>query len=154
MGGVSFRKAQIIDAQTLCDWWNDGNIMAHAGFPNGIGTIVADVEEQITNWGDDGFYIIELDGKPVGEMHYRDKGDKVADIGIKVCDFNLHGKGVGSSALTLLIHHIWDKGFEKIIVNCNTKNAAGNALYRKVGFIFTHTEENAWTDPAGVVHNL
>ena len=129
--------------------------MAHAGFPNGIGTTAAEVGGQVANRGDGELYIIEFDGKPVGEMHYRDKSDKAADIGIKICGFSLHGKGIGSQALSLLFNHLFNnKGFEKIIVNCNIKNQAGNALYRKVGFIFTHTQENAWVDPQGEVHHV
>ena len=32
------RYATKNDAAILCKWWNDGKIMAHAGFPNGINT--------------------------------------------------------------------------------------------------------------------
>lgn len=26
------------DAPLLCRWWNDGKVMEHAGFPQGLGT--------------------------------------------------------------------------------------------------------------------
>ena len=32
------RDALVSDAALLCRWWNDGAVMAHAGFPNGLGT--------------------------------------------------------------------------------------------------------------------
>ena len=36
-GRLTIRNATPDDAQQLCIWWNDGEIMAHAGFPNGTG---------------------------------------------------------------------------------------------------------------------
>ena len=50
--GILIRDAKIEDAARLCRWWNDGDVMAHAGFPNGLGTTVARVEAQIKNAGD------------------------------------------------------------------------------------------------------
>ena len=35
---IVIRNATMDDAEQLCMWWNDGKIMAHAGFPNGLGT--------------------------------------------------------------------------------------------------------------------
>ena len=34
------RDAVTADAQQLTAWWNDGAVMAHAGFPLGLGTTV------------------------------------------------------------------------------------------------------------------
>lgn len=31
---ITIRTAVEHDAYTLLKWWNDGNVMAHAGFPN------------------------------------------------------------------------------------------------------------------------
>ena len=33
------RNATEKDAEQLALWWNDGKIMAHAGFPNGTGQL-------------------------------------------------------------------------------------------------------------------
>lgn len=33
---ICIRNATSDDAETLCIWWNDGSVMAHAGFPNGL----------------------------------------------------------------------------------------------------------------------
>ena len=35
---LTIRNATVDDAAILADWWNDGTIMAHAGFPDGLGT--------------------------------------------------------------------------------------------------------------------
>ena len=36
---LTIRTAVPSDAAQLTAWWNDGSVMAHAGFPNGLGTI-------------------------------------------------------------------------------------------------------------------
>lgn len=36
-GNLTIRNAAEEDAAQLALWWNDGRIMAHAGFPNGTG---------------------------------------------------------------------------------------------------------------------
>lgn len=35
---LTIRNATTADAPQLAAWWNDGTVMAHAGFPNGLGT--------------------------------------------------------------------------------------------------------------------
>jgi len=35
------------DAELLCRWWNDGKIMAYAGFPYRLKTTVQEVRKQI-----------------------------------------------------------------------------------------------------------
>ena len=32
-GELTLRSATIADAEILTEWWNDGGVMAHAGFP-------------------------------------------------------------------------------------------------------------------------
>ena len=44
---LTIRTATINDAEQLCTWWNDGSVMAHAGFPNGLGTTTEIVAKQI-----------------------------------------------------------------------------------------------------------
>ena len=43
---ILIRDALPSDAPILCRWWNDGAVMAHAGFPNGLGTTVEEIEKQ------------------------------------------------------------------------------------------------------------
>ena len=35
---LTIRNADAADAEQLAAWWNDGSVMAHAGFPLGLGT--------------------------------------------------------------------------------------------------------------------
>ena len=39
-GKILIRTAVPKDAAQLCLWWNDGSVMEHAGYPNGLGTTV------------------------------------------------------------------------------------------------------------------
>ena len=41
---LTIRQAEAADAKQLAAWWNDGAVMAHAGFPNGVGT----TEDEVT----------------------------------------------------------------------------------------------------------
>jgi len=36
---IRIRNATADDAQVLSKWWNNGKIMAHAGFPNDLGRV-------------------------------------------------------------------------------------------------------------------
>lgn len=33
---LTIRQAELMDVKQLVSWWNDGVVMAHAGFPNGL----------------------------------------------------------------------------------------------------------------------
>lgn len=44
---ICIRNAQKEDCEQLAIWWNDGAVMAHAGFPNGLGTCASEVGKQI-----------------------------------------------------------------------------------------------------------
>ena len=59
------RSALSKDAAQLAAWWNDGAVMAHAGFPNGIGTDVDTVQKQLFNT-DTHRLIVEFEGSTVG----------------------------------------------------------------------------------------
>jgi len=46
-GNLTIRNAMPSDAEQLCTWWNDGKIMAHAGFPNGLGITADDIRKDL-----------------------------------------------------------------------------------------------------------
>ena len=74
------RKAQITDVPQLVSWWNDGKVMAHAGFPNGLGTTSEKVISLLQKDTEDRcHFIIEIDNASVGEMHYKKIKDFLAD---------------------------------------------------------------------------
>ncbi len=103
-GNLLIRNAEEGDAERLCGWWNDGAVMAHAGFPRGLGTTPEAVRAQIASDNETHRRcVIELDGVPIGEMSYRTVDERTAEIGIKICDASKREKGYGTKLLTMFI---------------------------------------------------
>ena len=152
MNNLTIRNATVKDAEQLCLWWNDGKIMAHAGFPNGLGTSVEDICESISKNSDDTarLHIIEFYGKPIGEMNYRNKGNGIAEIGIKICDDTQQKKGLGTALLTMFINALFNEyDYDKIILDTNLKNLRAQYVYEKLGFSKIGVRENCWTVQLG-----
>lgn len=149
---LSIRSASIKDANLLCQWWNDGKVMEHAGFPNGLGISSEVVTKQLERNGVDSHHlmILEVDSVPVGEMAYRDKGDKIAEIGIKICNFEMQGKGYGTTFLKMLIDYLFEeKGFSRIILDTNLKNTRAQHVYEKLGFRRVGVRVDSWKNQLG-----
>jgi RimJ/RimL family protein N-acetyltransferase len=62
------RAAEPNDAHLLTNWWNDGRIMAHAGFPNGLNQSVEQTLVQINqnHHGPSKRCILEVKDNPIG----------------------------------------------------------------------------------------
>ena len=141
---LKIRSAELNDAEILCNWWNDGKVMAHAGFPNGLGTTVAEI--QINK----GLFIIEVDNKPVGEMSCRKISDDTAEIGIKICDFSQQEKGYGPTFLRMFINHLFSEfGCQKVVLDTNLNNTRAQATYEKIGFRKVRINTDAWKNQLG-----
>lgn len=56
----------------LSRWWNDGSVMTHAGFPEGIGETQEDTVRTIRKREGTSHErcIIEIQGQPVGEISF------------------------------------------------------------------------------------
>lgn len=139
------------DADLLSSWWNDGEVMAHAGFPNGTGETPEEIAERIKKDTDeDRHLMIELDQRPVGEMSYGREGEATAGIGIKICDFSEHDKGYGKILLSMLILSLFqDMGYKKIILSTNANNNRAQHVYEELGFRKVQIRENAWKNQIG-----
>lgn len=144
-GNILLRDATKADAKQLAEWWNDGAVMAHAGFPNGLGTTEEEVAEDIGT----GALIIEEAGKPIGEANYRIVDDKVAEIGIKICVFDCQNRGIGKIVLSMLIRYLFDNGFDKIVLDTNMKNKRAQRVYESLGFRKVRVNIDSWTDQVG-----
>jgi RimJ/RimL family protein N-acetyltransferase len=149
---LTIRNATIEDANLLCSWWNDGKIMAHAGFPNGLGITEDSIKEKLLTDSDDKYrrLIIEVDSFPVGEMSYRNIGNSTAEIGIKICNFEKQDRGYGSCFLKMLIRKLFDFGYKKIILDTNIKNERAQHVYEKIGFKRVGVRINAFVDQLGI----
>lgn len=150
-GNLVIRNAILDDAQTLCKWWNDGKIMVHAGFPNGLGTTEQDISDSLkTDTDRNRRLILEIDGIRVGEMNYRTTAENVAEIGIKICDFNQHERGFGTQFLKMLISCLFEQmGYQRIILDTNLKNTRAQHVYEKIGFRKVDVRVDSWENQLG-----
>lgn len=154
---LTIRNATVKDADQLCAWWNDGGVMAHAGFPNGLGTTASEIRRQLSRDSDEGGrrMIIEMDALPVGEMSYRNAGEKTAEIGIKICDANAQNKGYGTRLLAIFIDALFTHcAFERIILDTNLTNVRAQHVYeQKLGFRKTAVNIDSWRDQMGALQS-
>ncbi|MGI5900377.1 MAG: GNAT family N-acetyltransferase [Christensenellales bacterium] len=145
---LKIREALPEDAALLCRWWNDGDVMAHAGFPNGLGTDEEAVVRQLAQ-EPSVRHIIEIDGAAAGEMSCRNKGEGTAEIGIKICDFGRQEKGHGTLLLKMMITRLFSQGYEKIVLDTNVDNLRAQHVYEKIGFTRLRTRRDSWIDQLG-----
>lgn len=150
-GGLTIRPATGEDAQRLCDWWNDGQIMSHAGFPNGLGTNTAQVLEELNKDTDDNRrLIIESNNAPIGEMSYRTIHAGVAEIGIKICISSEREKGQGTEFIRMLLRYLFvQRGYVKVVLDTNLQNTRAQHVYEKIGFVRVGTNIDSWRNQLG-----
>ncbi|MBP7401342.1 MAG: GNAT family N-acetyltransferase [Clostridia bacterium] len=155
-GGLRLRAAGPGDAERLCGWWNDGSVMAHAGFPDGLGTTPAAVAAGLARDSDETGrrLILEEDGVPIGEMNYRFPAPGTAEIGIKICTPARREHGLGSRALRLLIDWLFRvREADRVILDTNLMNSRAQHVYEKIGFERLGVRIDAWRDQHGVLQS-
>ena len=162
-GKLCIKNAEKEDCKQLVSWWNDGAVMAHAGFPNGLGTSEEKVQKQIAADNDDTrrHLVIWYDGNRIGEMSYANLGDsleetgedtienRTADIGIKICNPAFQEKGLGKIVLSMLIRELFSRGYTKIVLDTNLKNKRAQHVYERLGFQKVDVRIDAWIDQVG-----
>ena len=162
-GKLCIKNAEQEDCKQLVSWWNDGAVMAHAGFPNGLGTNEEKVQKQIAADSDDTrrHLVIWYDGNRIGEMSYANLGDsleeteedtienRTADIGIKICNPTFQEKGLGKIVLSMLIRELFSRGYTKIVLDTNLKNKRAQHVYERLGFQKVNIRMDAWIAQVG-----
>lgn len=152
-GKLLIREATLSDANTLLNWWNDGKVMAHAGFPNGIGLTEEAVLKNIKS-NKNTLLILEINNTPIGEMTYRSVDVNIVEIGIKICNLNIQEKGFGSQFLKMLIDYLFEQlRFKKIILDTNLKNTRAQHVYEKIGFKKIAVNIDSWKNQLGEVQS-
>lgn len=148
---LRIRKATPEDAATLSRWWNDGAIMAHAGFPHGLGIREQEVVDLIRK--DGRFHcrlILEFEDIPIGEMNYRTVAEKTAEIGIKICAADMQNKGYGPTYIKMLMQYLFlDRHYDSIRLDTNLQNERAQHVYEKLGFIKIRTNMDSWRNQVG-----
>ena len=131
---ILIREANIDDVKILYNWWRDGNIMAHAGFPDGLDITIEEIKKQIINNQDSLRHMILFDDQYIGEMVYYLIDDDTCEIGIKICDCNYQNKGLGKIILSLFIQELFTIGYQKIILDTSIDNNRALHVYQQLGF--------------------
>lgn len=139
------------DAPLLCRWWNDGKVMEHAGFPQGLGTSVEKITQKLLEPDNrTHLLIIESEGLPIGEMNWRREESDHAEIGIKICESDRQEKGFGSRLIAMLCRDLFaNRGIARITLNTMLENQRAQHVYEKLGFVKTGVRENCWRDQTG-----
>lgn len=148
---ITIRNARPEDAPLLARWWNDGAVMAHAGFPKGLGTTAEKIAAGLADDTDETRrrMILLWDTTPIGEMVYRNIGSRTADIGIKICERSFQEKGIGRIALSMLIQYLFDNGYTKIVLDTNLNNTRAQHVYEKLGFQRLRVNPDSWRNQLG-----
>ena len=148
---IQIRNAEQKDSTQLEKWWNDGKVMAHAGFPLGLGITAEEIAESLARDSDDTRrrLIIEYRNTPIGEMNFRNRGNGIAEIGIKICEEDYQEKGLGRNCLSLLIKELFQKGYQKIVLDTNEKNTRAQHVYELLGFRKLRINKESWKDQLG-----
>lgn len=142
---LTIRQAEVADAKQFVAWWNDGAVMAHAGFPNGLGT----TEEEVIEGLDNGRMAIEESNRLIGECNYRQVNDGIAEIGIKICETDCQNRGVGRKVLSMLIGWLFRNDYSKIVLDTNLTNIRAEHVYESLGFRKVRTNIDSWKDQLG-----
>ena len=143
------RNAEEKDVEKLVSWWNDGQIMEHAGFPNGLNITKEKVLLQLQKDTEDHRrLIVEIDNIPIGEMCYTIT-ETCADIGIKICDCTKQNHGYGRIFLSMLIEKLFQNGCTKIVLDTMIENKRAQHVYESLGFHKTGIKIDCWKDQVG-----
>lgn len=110
---ISIRNDEKKDCNQLAIWWNDGKVMEHASFPNGLGTSAAEIEKKIANDDDKAKrrLIVEYKGTLIEELFNRGANLIFLDTNLK----------------NTRAQHVYEMlGFRKVSVNIDSwKNQLG-----------------------------
>ena len=111
---LAIRNATITDTALLGNWWRDGKVMAHTGFPLGLDISDGEIITSLAKAAETGrTLIIKIDTAP----------DSTAEIRIKICDFDAQGRGYGTKFLKMLICELFTNlAFERITLDTNINN--------------------------------
>ena len=155
-GNLTIRNACAGDAAQLAAWWNDGTVMAHAGFPLGLGETAEKIAAGLGRDSDSGGrrLMIEVDGHPAGEMNYRRVDTCTAESGIKICDPSGRDRGLGKRLLCMLIGELLGPmGYRRIVLDTNLNNRRVQHIYEQLGFRRLGVRKDSWRDQLGALQS-
>jgi len=155
---ITIRSATLADAPLLNTWWNDGAVMAHAGFPQGLGQSMEETRQQIAAYEGklSQLCIIEIDGQPVGELSFS-IGQNEAQTGFKICDSSQQNRGFGRQIIWMTFTYLFtDEALNsrmpihRIFWDTNLNNKRAQHVYESLGATRLRVVEHAFTDQVGI----
>lgn len=149
---VKLREAIPEDAELLCKWYSDGNVMVHVGFPNGLDRNVHELREHLAKKVsiNNLFIILNEENIPIGECSYNNLDKEKCNIGIKICELIYQGKGYGEDTIITFINYLFrNYSLKHIDLDTLIENTRAQNLYRKIGFKDIGIDSDCWGDPIG-----
>lgn len=143
---IIIRQYELEDEKYIYKWWNDGKVMAHAGFYSGLMKsreaikldILQEVQKNELYPKSKRFMICKKESLiPIGGLCYNDWDSKnqKCEIGIKICDIAEQGKGYGEDALHNFLKYLFRHlNLNKIELTAMKDNNKAQNLYKKLGF--------------------
>ncbi len=125
--------------------------MAHAGFPQRLGTTVEEVAAQLKADASSHRLLLLEDGCPVGEAVWRLAEEKgAAEIGIKLCVPSARGRGLGTQYLHRLLRYLFGPGGFALITLTGRGKPARKACVRETGVCANGGISSDVADAAGM----
>lgn len=154
---ITIASATLSNVSTLCKWWASGEVMKHAGFPKGLIVDKSKLQERIIYQNSDPLnqlLVISYNEVPIGEMGFKNTSPNEFQIGIKICDFSMHNKGIGTTTIKMLINYLKDElGATRIHLDTNLNNKNAQKFYEKLGFKKYKTLYNNWKDQTNTLQS-
>lgn len=147
-------------------WWNDGNVTAPMGFPDGLHVTIQQLKQRfqkefaaVGQPTEQRTLIIyeKKSNKPIGELAYGEynKVEKSCRLAIKIGETSCQGRGYGKEALQWFMEFLHKEyGITTILIDSIHDNAAAVHLYEKLGFAETERIPDYWTDETGKAHDI
>lgn len=129
------------DLPMLMTWWNDGRVMVHVGYPQGLGLTINDMKTYMKKWRNDQTSIRMIiclkDATPIGETAFHNYRPelKETEIGIKICRPELWGQGLGTEALQAMTNYAFlHLGVKRVLLNPSKTNIRIIHVNQKCGY--------------------
>ncbi len=143
---IHLRALELRDAPLMLEWMQDPSIACFFRF-DAAGMTEEKCRDYIVSANRDPssrhYAIADENDEYLGTISLKDIADGRAEYAISTRKC-AHGTGAAMQATREILRIAFDElGLETVFLNVLTDNHRANAFYRKAGFRYTHTEENA-----------
>ncbi|MDO4465990.1 MAG: GNAT family N-acetyltransferase [Bacillota bacterium] len=144
---VQLRELEEKDAVGMYEWMSDPTIVCFFRFDAShvsIDSCKAFIKKAKQDVHSKHFAIVDETDWYMGTISLKNINDKDAEYAISTRKC-VHGTGVAKQASEQILKMAFEElGLEKVYLNVLANNTRANAFYKKIGFVFTRKEENAF----------